>query len=130
MSAQTNEKERGWLLPATKKKEAQAGLYLIATPIGNLSDITLRALDILSAVDLIVCEDTRVTGKLLDYYGIKKPLLPYNDHNAAGQRGPLLEKLKAGQKIAMVSDAGTPAFRAAERWILFRWIPAAQGRRT
>ena len=107
MSANHKEKERGWLLPAPKN-QAGAGLYLVATPIGNMRDITLRALDVLSAADLVVCEDTRVTGKLLAYYGLKKPLLPYNDHNADKQRDGILERLRGGKMVALVSDAGTP----------------------
>lgn len=84
------------------------GLYLVATPIGNLRDITLRALDVLGAVDLIVCEDTRVTGKLLKAFGIEKKLMAYNDHNAARRRGPILETLGSGGRVALVSDAGMP----------------------
>lgn len=84
------------------------GLYLVATPIGNLRDITLRALDVLAAADLVVCEDTRVSGKLMQAYGIKAKLLPYNDHNAGKQRGPIVEKLAAGGRVALISDAGTP----------------------
>ena len=84
------------------------GLYLVATPIGNLRDITLRALEVLAAADLIACEDTRVTRKLLDHYGIATPLSPYHDHNAAEARPRLLERLADGAVIALVSDAGTP----------------------
>lgn len=84
------------------------GLYLVATPIGHLSDISLRALAILSQVDLIACEDTRVTSKLLSLYNIKKPLLSYHDHNSkiAGQK--IIEHIQEGKSIALVSDAGTP----------------------
>jgi 16S rRNA (cytidine1402-2'-O)-methyltransferase len=85
-----------------------AGLYLVATPIGNLGDITLRALETLAGADLIACEDTRVTRKLLDRFAISTPLTPYHDHNAATARPKLLEKLAAGAAIALVSDAGTP----------------------
>jgi 16S rRNA (cytidine1402-2'-O)-methyltransferase len=85
-----------------------AGLHLVATPIGNLRDITLRALDVLAAADLIACEDTRVTRKLLDHYGIRTPLTPYHEHNAAQARPKLLHRLDAGAAIALVSDAGTP----------------------
>jgi 16S rRNA (cytidine1402-2'-O)-methyltransferase len=84
------------------------GLYLVATPIGNLRDITLRALDILAAVDMVACEDTRVSGKLMQAYGIKAKLVSYNDHNADRQRGPIVEKLAAGGRVALISDAGTP----------------------
>src|SRR5277367_4559496 len=81
-----------------------AGLYLTATPIGHAQDISLRALDILKSVDLIAAEDTRVTSKLLAIHGIARPLVPYNDHNAARERPRLLEKLKGGARIALVSD--------------------------
>jgi 16S rRNA (cytidine1402-2'-O)-methyltransferase len=85
-----------------------AGLYLVATPIGNLRDITVRALEVLAAADLIACEDTRVTRKLLDHYGIATPLTPYHEHNAAEARPKLLARLADGAAIALVSDAGTP----------------------
>jgi 16S rRNA (cytidine1402-2'-O)-methyltransferase len=84
------------------------GLYLVATPIGNLRDITLRALETLAAADVIACEDTRVTRKLLDHYGIATPLTPYHEHNAAAARPKLLERIGAGETVALVSDAGTP----------------------
>ena len=84
------------------------GLYVTATPIGNARDITLRALDALKAVDLIVAEDTRVTAKLLAIHGISKPLLAYNDHNAARERPRLIARLREGARVALVSDAGTP----------------------
>jgi 16S rRNA (cytidine1402-2'-O)-methyltransferase len=85
-----------------------AGLYLVATPIGNLRDITVRALEVLAAADLIACEDTRVTRKLLDHYGIATPLTAYHEHNAAQARPKLIARLGAGAAIALVSDAGTP----------------------
>ena len=85
-----------------------AGLYLVATPIGNLRDITVRALEVLAAADLIACEDTRVTRKLLDHYGIATPLTPYHEHNAAEARPKLIARLADGAAIALVSDAGTP----------------------
>jgi len=85
-----------------------AGLYVVATPIGNLRDITLRALESLAAADVIACEDTRVTRKLLDRYGIVTPLTPYHEHNATTARPKLLERLAAGGTVALVSDAGTP----------------------
>jgi 16S rRNA (cytidine1402-2'-O)-methyltransferase len=85
-----------------------AGLYLVATPIGNLGDITLRALEVLAAADVIACEDTRVTRKLTERYGIATPLTPYHEHNAAEARPKILARLAAGQTVALVSDAGTP----------------------
>src|SRR5438445_897685 len=84
------------------------GLYLVATPIGNLRDITVRSLEVLAAVDLIACEDTRVTRKLLERYGIATPLTSYHEHNAAQARPKLLARLAEGAAIALVSDAGTP----------------------
>ncbi len=84
------------------------GLHVVSTPIGNLRDITLRALEVLAAADLIACEDTRVTRKLLDHYGIATPLTPYHDHNATQARPKLLARLAAGAALALVSDAGTP----------------------
>lgn len=95
--------------PAGRDAQNQApGLYVVATPIGNARDITLRGLDVLRACDLIAAEDTRVTAKLLAIHGIAKPLTPYNDHNAARERPRLLGKLRGGARIALVSDAGTP----------------------
>jgi 16S rRNA (cytidine1402-2'-O)-methyltransferase len=83
-------------------------LYVVATPIGNLGDITLRALNTLREVDLILCEDTRRTRKLLSHFEIKKPLLSYHDFNEEKRTPEVLEKLKDGQSIALVTDAGTP----------------------
>jgi 16S rRNA (cytidine1402-2'-O)-methyltransferase len=83
-------------------------LYLVATPIGNLSDITLRALETLAAADLIACEDTRITHRLTDRYAISAPLTPYHEHNAATARPGILDKLARGACVALVSDAGTP----------------------
>jgi 16S rRNA (cytidine1402-2'-O)-methyltransferase len=85
-----------------------AGLYVTATPIGNAGDITLRALELLRSADVIACEDTRVTGKLLHRYGIATPMQPYHEHNAARMRPLLLQRLAAGEVVALVSDAGTP----------------------
>src|SRR5512144_8898 len=84
------------------------GLYLVATPIGNLGDVTLRALETLAGADVIACEDPRVTRKLTERYGIATPLTPYHDHNAAEARPKLLSRLANGQAVALVSDAGTP----------------------
>ena len=84
------------------------GLYLVATPIGNLSDISLRALAVLRGADRIYCEDTRVTGKLLARFGIKVRLDAYHDHNAEAVRPKILAALREGARVALVSDAGTP----------------------
>jgi 16S rRNA (cytidine1402-2'-O)-methyltransferase len=84
------------------------GLHVVATPIGNLRDITLRALETLAAADLIACEDTRVTRKLIDHYGITAPLTPYHEHNAGAARPKILARLAQGAAVALVSDAGTP----------------------
>ena len=88
-----------------------AGLYLVSTPIGTASDITLRALDILSNADVLAAEDTRNTRKLMDIHGIKlnrRPLLPYHDHNGPAQRPRILAAIRDGKSVAYVSDAGTP----------------------
>jgi 16S rRNA (cytidine1402-2'-O)-methyltransferase len=84
------------------------GLHLVATPIGNLGDITLRALETLAGVDLIACEDTRISRRLTERYAISAQLTPYHEHNAATARPKLLERLAQGASIALVSDAGTP----------------------
>ena len=85
-----------------------AGLYLVATPIGNLGDITLRALQTLAAVDVVACEDTRITRRLTERYDIAAQLKPYHEHNAEAARPKILEALAAGGSVALVSDAGTP----------------------
>jgi 16S rRNA (cytidine1402-2'-O)-methyltransferase len=84
------------------------GLYLVATPIGHLRDITLRALDVLAGADVIAAEDTRVTARLLARYGISKAMTPYHEHNAAKAAPALLRRLQEGAVVALVSDAGTP----------------------
>jgi 16S rRNA (cytidine1402-2'-O)-methyltransferase len=89
-------------------RKVPSGLYLVATPIGNLGDVTLRALETLAGADVIACEDTRVTRKLTDRYGITTPLTAYHEHNAAEARPRLLSRLAEGQSVALVSDAGTP----------------------
>jgi 16S rRNA (cytidine1402-2'-O)-methyltransferase len=89
-------------------KPLAPGLYLVATPIGNLEDITLRALRILRSVDRIACEDTRQTAKLLGHFGIRTPTVSYHTHNENTRAGELIEALKAGGRIAVVSDAGMP----------------------
>lgn len=85
-----------------------SGLHVVATPIGNLGDISLRALGTLAAADAILAEDTRVTRKLLTHYGISAPLYPYHEHNAADMRPKVMKRLSEGARIALVSDAGTP----------------------
>lgn len=84
------------------------GLYLVATPIGNARDISLRGLDILAAADLVACEDTRVTRRLLDIHGLKARLVAYHDHNAERARPKLLAAIRAGKAVALASDAGMP----------------------
>ncbi len=93
--------------PLTAPK-AVPGLHLVSTPIGNLGDITLRALETLAGVDIIACEDTRITRRLTERYGISAQLKPYHEHNAALARPKILERLAQGASIALVSDAGTP----------------------
>lgn len=117
-----------------KSQVTPAGIYIVSTPIGNLGDITLRALDILRLADLIVCEDTRVSGKLLSHYGIRKPLLSYNDHNAAARRPEIFSAIENGKIVALISDAGTPLIsdpgyklvrEAAEKGFYITTIPGA-----
>src|SRR5258708_20352126 len=95
----------GHVLPAPKPVP---GLHLVATPIGNLGDITLRALETLAGVDLIACEDTRITRRLTERYAISAQLTPYHEHNAASARPKILQRLAQGASVALVSDAGTP----------------------
>ncbi len=95
--------------PSKLADEALApGLYLVATPIGNLGDMSARALDVLARAETVACEDSRVTGRLLAHFGIGAALAPYHDHNAARARPKLIAKLAAGGTVALVSDAGTP----------------------
>ncbi len=110
------------------------GLYIVATPIGNLRDITLRALDVLASADMVCAEDTRVAGKLLSAYGVSARLRPYHDHNGAQARPAIIEALEGGARVVLMSDAGTPlvsdpGFRlvreAAERGIKVHPIPGA-----
>ena len=89
-------------------EKCRAGLYVTATPIGNLRDITIRALETLAGVERILCEDTRTTGKLMERYGIRTPLSPYHEHNAAKVRPGIVESLAQGAALALVSDAGMP----------------------
>jgi len=89
-------------------KKPTPGLYIVSTPIGHARDISLRALDVLRHADIVACEDTRVTSKLMNRYGLKVNLKPYHDHNARFTRPYLIECLQQGQIVALVSDAGTP----------------------
>ena len=109
-------------------------LYLVSTPIGNLEDITLRALRVLKEVDLIACEDTRHTRRLLDHFGISKPTISYHEHNEQKRAAELAERLSRGESIALVTDAGTPgisdpAYRivtaAIERGVTVSPVPGA-----
>ncbi len=84
------------------------GLYLVATPIGNLDDITLRALDVLKRADRIACEDTRQTQKLLNHFGITTPTISCHEHNELSRASQMIEEIKRGSAVAVVSDAGTP----------------------
>lgn len=93
---------------AAEASKLAPGLYLVATPIGNLADVTLRALDVLRSVDAVLCEDTRVTSRLLARYGIAVATRAYHDHNAERVRPEVLARLKAGAALALVADAGTP----------------------
>lgn len=83
-------------------------LYIVATPIGNLGDITLRALEVLKAVDLVLCEDTRETRKVLEYFQLTKSVMSYHQHSSEVVEQDIIEKLKEGKNIALVTDAGTP----------------------
>ncbi|MFT5703680.1 MAG: 16S rRNA (cytidine1402-2'-O)-methyltransferase [Rickettsiales bacterium] len=89
-------------------KELVPALYVVATPIGNLGDITLRAIEVLKKCDFVVCEDSRVTGKLLNFFEIKKPFIVYNDHSGEIVREKILSLILQGKSLALVSDAGTP----------------------
>src|SRR5581483_10042709 len=84
------------------------GLAVVATPIGNSGDITLRALEVLGSVDAILCEDTRVSAKLLTRHGIRRPLIAYHEHNAERVRPKILERLRRGENFALISDAAQP----------------------
>ncbi len=116
--------------------EMPPGLYLVATPIGNLQDITLRALETLQNVDAIACEDTRKTGLMLSRYEIKKPLIPFHEHNESRAADRIFNLLSDGKTVAVVTDAGTPGIadpgftlvrRAIEEGIYFTLIPGPSG---
>jgi 16S rRNA (cytidine1402-2'-O)-methyltransferase len=107
-------------------------LYVVATPIGNLSDITLRALEVLKSVDLVAAEDTRHSGLLMKHFGIKKPFISYHEHNEAKRTAELVERLAGGENIALITDAGTPGLsdpglrlvrECIKRELLFTIIP-------
>jgi 16S rRNA (cytidine1402-2'-O)-methyltransferase len=101
--------KEGRLTEMTTEQEKTSGtLYVVATPIGNLEDITYRAVRVLAEVDLVAAEDTRHSRKLFDRFGIKKPLVSYHDHNERQRQEALLEQLQEGKDIALISDAGTP----------------------
>lgn len=100
------------------------GLYLVATPIGNLGDITLRALDVLRGADRIACEDTRQTQKLLNHFQIEKKTVSYHEHNERERATELIQNIKAGEAVALVSDAGTPAVSDPGRWLVREAIAA------
>ena len=105
---------------------AEAGtLYVVSTPIGNLEDITLRALHILQSVDVIAAEDTRHTRKLLTHHGISRPLLSYHDHNEVMQAPRLLALLQEGKSVALVTDAGTPGIADPAYYLLQALLPHA-----
>jgi len=113
--------------------EARTGvLHIVATPIGNLNDITLRALETLKAVDVIACEDTRQTAKLRHHYQISKPMVSLHEHNERSRTPGLLERLKSGESVALVCDGGTPLINDPGWWLVHRaieeqipvsWIP-------
>jgi 16S rRNA (cytidine1402-2'-O)-methyltransferase len=102
--------ERGFAIAGQRlaAPKAAPGLHLVATPIGNLGDITLRALETLAGVDVVACEDTRITRRLTERFAIEATLWPYHEHNAAAMRPKLLDRLAQGGSVALVSDAGTP----------------------
>jgi 16S rRNA (cytidine1402-2'-O)-methyltransferase len=100
------------------------GLYLVATPIGNLGDITLRALDVLRGVDRIACEDTRQTQKLLNHFQIEKKTVSYHEHNERKRAAELIEAIKTGERVALVSDAGTPSVSDPGAWLVREAIAA------
>jgi 16S rRNA (cytidine1402-2'-O)-methyltransferase len=104
-----NARGEGQLTPVEDRSEVESGvLYLVSTPIGNLRDITLRALDVLAQVDVIAAEDTRHTGLLLRHYGIRTPLTSYYEYNRVKRTPELIARLRSGESVALVSDAGTP----------------------
>jgi 16S rRNA (cytidine1402-2'-O)-methyltransferase len=110
--------------PLAKAASLAPGLYLVATPIGNLGDITLRALEVLRAVDRIACEDTRQTQKLLNHFEIEKKTVSCHEHNEHTRATELIQDIKAGKAIALVSDAGTPGVSDPGSWLVREAIAA------
>lgn len=110
ISDETARNSNGWFLDGQRHASAvlEAGLYIVATPIGNLGDISFRALATLAGADVIACEDTRVSRVLMQRYGIERQLVPYHEHNSAEMMPRLLDWLAEGRRIALISDAGTP----------------------
>lgn len=104
------QRRRGFTIGSAEfqAERPSGGLYLVATPIGNLEDVTVRALRLLAGADMIACEDTRITVRLLERYGITTPMRPYHDHNAAAERPKLIAAMAEGAAVALVCDAGTP----------------------
>jgi len=115
-------REEDAALPTNLAANLAPGLYLVATPIGNLGDITLRALEVLRAVDRIACEDTRQTQKLLNHFEIAKPTLSCHEHNEHTRATELIQDIKAGKAIALVSDAGTPGVSDPGSWLVRKAI--------
>jgi len=116
-------------LSIDRQASLSPGLHVVATPIGRLRDMTLRALDVIAAADVVLVEDTRVTRRLCDAYGIKPRLERYDDHTAARERPRIVERLKEGAAIALVSDAGTPLV-SDPGYKLVRDVIEGEGRRT
>ena len=104
-------------MPVDQEAPLAPGLYLVATPIGNLGDITLRALDVLRRADRIACEDTRQTQKLLNHFQIETPTVSCHEHNELSRATELIQKIKGGSPIALVSDAGMPAISDPGSWL-------------
>lgn len=114
-----------WISLATGQSYPTGTLYVVATPIGNLADLTLRALHVLGLADAIACEDTRNTGQLLSRLGLQRPLLAVHEHNEREAGARVAERLAAGERIAYVSDAGTPGISDPARGWSKRCAPPA-----
>jgi len=105
---QHNETDKESSNPSSPFRGTGGGLYIVPTPLGNLKDVTIRSLEVLQAVDFILCEDTRTSSKFLSHYNIQKPLSPYHQHNEHKVVQHLAEQIQAGKNIALITDAGTP----------------------